>query len=1124
MESNGSSGKWLAISLHSSHSIKPSIADQSRKKTTSSPFFRRSDPPVMSDSILEVSDDEPCTQTKPFRLRRRLSDSSDEFENAPKRKSPSGDFGDPFSKRPSSEGSEKENKIFDSLKSPVGGSLITIFDDFDVLSKAIREDPQYRTANTKLNASLMKLNAKRTAMIIQKKKLPETTADLYKMQEESLASSSALAVTKPKEVSVIIPPAEVIPANISVQVKQKAMKFRPKVAIAGKLSQMSSADVPPSSTITSGLIFVKKEVDLLPIVTKDPPKDIVPKDRPKAIVPPKNPVTNAPSDEQETQMIPGMEPLSPVKTSTDTADVIPETEFIGRFANISGIRPRIREPSPQLFSEVIPGTPDALPTSRPSRPLAIKFDGNLDEFIVDTLMSEDLRHVSDDSQMRNNVGKLNHHYKEVMEKYCAIMDQIPMSVFAAVPGFDTRTFGKLKSLRHNIQGKLSIREQKVRESEGLPSSSYIPCSLPPPPPQPPARREPNARVIPKDERLLNESQIPDVLEDIDFEASLGPLPDDPHDSSLESSMSLVDFKRPADPVSIVNTFLTTKVPTQSTSTRVNALPGPSNSSYSSSTIKTEQEDESYDEDDEDMLDILKNLEEASKIEGGRSSIYDGVRLGEIEQNVSSSSPITPSMPYHGHQVDDDGWQVYKIEDYTQSPPRDRCSPVSSVHKDYQPNYLNRGFQTARDLMDSEAEARQMVNEIQTQITQVNNTPAPAPARVVATQGIGKFHDNVHNDGLTGEFDGHAYPHSEQLLVAFKEIFGLRSFRTNQLQVINATLTNKDCFVLMPTGGGKSLCYQLPAVLNEGVSIVISPLKSLILDQVSKLNSLDINAKQLSGDISFEDSRNVYRELRCNPPLVKLLYVTPEKICASASFQDMLDELNSKNYLARIVIDEAHCVSQWGHDFRPDYKRLSILRQKFPTVPIIALTATATPRVRVDILKQLSIERCKWFLSSFNRPNLKYLVLPKKGTSTITEIINLIKTKFPRSSGIVYCLSRKECDNLAQKFVEAGIKSAAYHAGLKDSDRETVQKNWLTEKYKVICATIAFGMGIDKPDVRYVLHYCLPKSIEGYYQESGRAGRDGQLATCILYYNYSDMQRYRKMMDCEYKRFLWRCGS
>lgn len=273
---------------------------------------------------------------------------------------------------------------------------------------------------------------------------------------------------------------------------------------------------------------------------------------------------------------------------------------------------------------------------------------------------------------------------------------------------------------------------------------------------------------------------------------------------------------------------------------------------------------------------------------------------------------------------------------------------------------------------------------------------------------------------------------------------------------------------------------------------------------------------MSGEISSQDYKNVVRELKCNPPLVKLLYVTPEKIIASASLQDLLGELYRRKYLARIVFDDSHCVSQWGHDFRPDYKRLGILRVKYPEVPIIALNATATRRVRVDILKQLNILGGKWFLGSIDRPNLKYLVLPKKGVSIIPEIIDMIKTEYPRSSGIVYCQSRKECDSLADKFVEAGIPSASYHAGLKDAQREAVQKNWLMESYKVICATNAFGMGIDKPNVRYVLHYCLPKSIEHYCQESGRAGRDGLLATCILYYNYSDVQRYRKIVDSKSK--------
>lgn len=357
------------------------------------------------------------------------------------------------------------------------------------------------------------------------------------------------------------------------------------------------------------------------------------------------------------------------------------------------------------------------------------------------------------------------------------------------------------------------------------------------------------------------------------------------------------------------------------------------------------------------------------------------------------------------------------------------------------------------------------------------------------------------------------PQKELLLQTLRRYFKFTSFRENQLEAVNATCEGLDTLVLMPTGGGKSICYQLPAIVTEGITVVVSPLKSLIEDQVSRLKSLSIETSSLSSQTSEEDANYIYQDLRSPSPKHKLLYLTPEKINCSKALMSLFSSLHSRNLLARFVIDEAHCVSMWGSDFRPDYRKLGKLRELFPNVPIMALTATAPPIVRDDIYNQLRMNRTtgKTFIQSFNRPNLKFEVrLKSKGC--IGEVSNMIKQKFVKQCGIIYCLSRNDCETVAEKLREKGIISSPYHAGLSDARRKKVFDAWSSGVLQVVCATIAFGMGIDKSDVRFVIHYSVPKSVEGYYQEAGRAGRDGQLASCILYYSKSDVYRMKSMLS------------
>jgi ATP-dependent DNA helicase RecQ len=327
----------------------------------------------------------------------------------------------------------------------------------------------------------------------------------------------------------------------------------------------------------------------------------------------------------------------------------------------------------------------------------------------------------------------------------------------------------------------------------------------------------------------------------------------------------------------------------------------------------------------------------------------------------------------------------------------------------------------------------------------------------------------------------------------KKHFGYDKFRPLQKEIIERVLAREDCLVLMPTGGGKSLCFQLPTLLQDGLTVVISPLISLMKDQVDALTQNGIKAAYINSSLSREEIEAIIAKVKSGA--IKLLYIAPERLSVP-NFQALLQTLP----IGLFAIDEAHCISEWGHDFRPDYRNLNQLRGNFANIPIIALTATATKKVREDIVRQLNLPKPHVFTSSFNRQNLSYEVLPKKDSfATILSLVEL----YPKASVIIYCFSRKDTEKLAEKLRAHGHNAGTYHAGLTADKRKENQDSFIRDDIHIMVATIAFGMGIDKPDVRLVIHHSLPKSIEGYYQETGRAGRDGLAARCVLLFSTAD---------------------
>ncbi len=350
--------------------------------------------------------------------------------------------------------------------------------------------------------------------------------------------------------------------------------------------------------------------------------------------------------------------------------------------------------------------------------------------------------------------------------------------------------------------------------------------------------------------------------------------------------------------------------------------------------------------------------------------------------------------------------------------------------------------------------------------------------------------------------------TQDIQKTLEAFFHHQTFRPNQEEIIHDVVAGRDVLAVMATGGGKSLCYQLPAMMLDGMTVVISPLIALMKDQVDTLLAQGVLVGTLNSTQTYDEKLRVEREIIAGT--LRILYVSPER-AVTPSFSQIL----SRCRVALFAVDEAHCISMWGHQFRPEYRQIKFLREKFPRVPVIALTATATERVREDIVRELGMRSPREYVGSFNRKNLRYEVYEEPtGSVRIQRIVSYV-VAHPNASGIIYCFSRASCEEIADRLRRSRILASPYHAGMPTPERSRIQEGFLNNTIRVICATVAFGMGIDKPDVRYVIHAHLPKDLESYYQETGRAGRDGNPSDCILYYSAGDRAKISSMLEREF---------